>query len=86
MTMNEENKNKLPQKRNDDRPALWEDIRHFARKKYYWAGLLIIIGLFGFVVPVIPGLLLIVFAVALLKPGLMVKLRRKVKKWFGGKM
>ncbi|MGD9897578.1 MAG: hypothetical protein AB7T22_00490 [Calditrichaceae bacterium] len=60
---------------------LWEEIKHFTKKKSLLATLLIVIGLIGFVIPVIPGLLLILFAVALLKPGLMKQIREKLKKW-----
>ena len=51
----------------NDKP-LWEDIVEFARKKKWLAAALIIIGLFGLIVPIIPGLLLIGVAVFLLKP------------------
>jgi len=81
--MEDKNENNLPKKIEQSRDVLWEEIQRFSSKKYYWAALLIFVGLLGLVVPVIPGLLLIAFAVALLKPGLMAKLRRKAKKWFG---
>ncbi len=73
----------LPQKTGAPRKELWKDIHHFSRRKYYWAVALILVGLLGFIIPVIPGLLLIAFAVALLKPGLMARLRRRLKHWFG---
>ena len=61
---------------------LWDDILKFSRKKYGWAFVLILIGLLGIVIPVIPGLLFILFAIALLKPGLMTKVRAKLHSLF----
>lgn len=60
---------------------LWEEIARFTKNKFMIAMILIVIGLVGFVIPVIPGFLLILFAIALLKPGLMKKIREKLKKW-----
>ena len=75
-------KNNLPvQFKKKSRP-LWDDILKFSRKKYGLALILILIGLLGIVVPVIPGLLLILFAVALLKPGLMAKVRARLNSLF----
>ncbi len=75
----------MPEKNNDrefpGKKPLWEEIARFTKKKFLIAGLLLLIGLAGFVIPVIPGVLLILFAVALLKPGLMKKIREKLKKW-----
>ncbi len=75
----------MPEKDNNrefpEKKPLWEEIARFTKKKFLIAGLLLVIGLVGFVIPVIPGVLLILFAVALLKPGLMKKIRAKLKKW-----
>ncbi|KAA3611315.1 MAG: hypothetical protein D8M58_15220 [Calditrichaeota bacterium] len=75
-------KNNLPTPFKEKSRPLWDDILKFSRKKYGWAFLLILIGLFGLVIPVIPGLLLFLFAAALLKPGLMAKVRAKLNSLF----
>jgi len=74
-------KKNLPVQLKKSRP-LWDDILKFSRKKYGWAIILVLIGLLGIVIPVIPGLLFILFAVALLKPGLMAKVRAKLNSLF----
>ena len=76
-----ENK-KLPVQHREKSRPLWDDILKFSRKKYGLAFILILIGLFGLVIPVIPGLLLFLFAAALLKPGLMTKVRAKLNSLF----
>lgn len=57
---------------------LWEDILKFSKGKYTLAFILVMFGLLGLIIPVIPGLLLLLMAVALFKPGLMTKIRRKL--------
>jgi hypothetical protein len=47
---------------------LWEDIIRFTRDKYKFASVLIILGIIGLVVPVIPGILLLLGALFLIKP------------------
>lgn len=72
----------MPVPTNKRSNPLWEEIRRFTRKKYGWAILLLLIGMLGIVIPVIPGLLLILLAVALFKPGLMAKIRAKINSIF----
>jgi hypothetical protein len=74
-------KSNLPAKFKEKSP-LWGDILKFSRKKYGLAFLLVLIGLLGIVVPIIPGLLFFLFAVALFKPGLMAKVRAKLNSLF----
>jgi uncharacterized protein YqgC (DUF456 family) len=57
---------------------LWEDILRFSRHKYKFASALIILGVLGLVIPVIPGILLILCAVFLVKP----EWYHKVKNFF----
>lgn len=61
---------------------LWKEILRFSRRKYGMALILVLIGVLGFVIPVIPGILLILFALALVKPGLMVKIRSRFNSFF----
>ncbi len=49
---------------------LRQEIREFRRAKIFFAIPLIIIGLFGLVLPVIPGILLIVYGIMFLIPSL----------------
>jgi membrane protein DedA with SNARE-associated domain len=75
-------KNNLPAPVNERPRPLWGEILNFSRKKYILAFILVLLGLLGIVVPVIPGLLLLLFAAALLKPGLMKKVRAKLNNLF----
>ncbi len=75
-------KKNLPVHFKEKTRPLWDEILKFSRKKYGLAFILVLIGLLGIIVPVIPGLLFIFFAVALLKPGLMVKVREKLNSFF----
>lgn len=75
-------KTKIPVISTIEPNPLWEKIRKFSRRKYGLAVLLVFIGMLGLIIPVIPGLLLIVFAVALFKPGLMAKIRKKINSIF----
>ncbi len=59
---------------------LLDDILRFKKSKGILAFILVFIGLIGLVIPVIPGLLFFLLAVALFKPGLMAKIRQKLKK------
>jgi len=58
---------------------LWEDILRFSKNKYLLALSLVLIGLLGIIVPVIPGILLFLLALALLKKGMMPRLRHYFK-------
>lgn len=58
---------------------LWNDILEFSKHKILLAVVLILIGLTGFIVPIIPGILLIVLAVALLRKGTMSKIRSRLR-------
>jgi uncharacterized protein YqgC (DUF456 family) len=57
---------------------LWQDIVRFSRDKYKFAFVLVLLGIIGLVIPVIPGLLLILGAVFLIKP----EWYHKFKKFF----
>jgi hypothetical protein len=61
------------------RQPLWQDIIRFSRRKYFFVFVLIILGLVGLVIPVIPGLLLILGAVFIIKP----EWYQQIKKLFG---
>jgi len=56
--------------------SLFDEIHRFRKRRILWAILLICVGLTGVVIPVVPGTLLFLFALALIRPGIMEKLRR----------
>lgn len=60
-----------------NKTPLWNEILRFSKNKYIIALILVLIGLMGVIVPIIPGLLLFIMAIALLKKGTMQKLRRR---------
>ncbi len=69
----------VPVRKKERTPLLWEDILRFSKNKYLTALILVLIGLLGIVVPVIPGILLFLLALALLRKGMMPRLRRYFK-------
>lgn len=71
--------NRLPVKK--EKKPLWEDILSFSRNKYLIAIVLILVALLGLVVPIIPGLLLFLLALALLRKGWMPRLRKRWRLW-----
>ena len=62
-----------------DKKPLWQDIMSYTRNKNKIAVVLIIIGILGLVLPVLPGILLIAFGLFILKPEWVDKLRERVK-------
>jgi uncharacterized protein YqgC (DUF456 family) len=62
--------------------SLYEEMQEFNKRKKLYAMILLVIGIFGLIFPVIPGLLFIGFAIALFSPQLASALVAKVKSWF----
>ena len=69
----------VPVREKDRDHPLWEEILRFSKNKYLLALILVLTGLLGVVVPVIPGILLFLLAIALLRKGMMSRLRRYFK-------
>ena len=65
----------------DKRRPLWEDIKRFSKNRYLLVLLFIVLAVIGLVVPIIPGLALLILAIALLKKGWMAKIRRRIRLW-----
>ena len=68
------------EKRDDSKNPLWEDILKFRKNKLIIAVVLVLIGLTGIVVPIVPGLLLFIIAIALFKKGWMQKIRARLNR------
>ncbi len=62
-----------------NKKPLWNEILSFSKNKYITALILVLIGLLGIIIPIIPGILLFVVAIALLRKGTMQKLRRRFR-------
>ncbi len=60
----------------DNDQSLYDEIAKFRRRRWWWAFLLVLVAATGLVIPIVPGALLLLFALALIRPGLMAKLRR----------
>ena len=56
------------EKMDEEKKPLWEEIVDFTKSKNKLAVSLIVIGLLGLVLPILPGLLLVAVGVYLLKP------------------
>ena len=65
----------------NSRKPLWDDILAFSKNKYLLAIILILIGMLGIIIPIIPGILLFVIAVALLRKGTMSSIRQRFRLW-----
>ncbi len=61
--------------------SLVDEIKQFQKEKKFLFGILVVIGLFGLIFPVIPGLVLIVLGVSLINPRLAEQMKIKMKKW-----
>lgn len=68
------------EEQDDYKNPLWEDILKFRKNKLILAVTLVLIGLTGIVVPIVPGLLLFILAVALFKKGWMRKIRARLNR------
>jgi uncharacterized protein YqgC (DUF456 family) len=64
-----------------EKRPLWETILPFTKKKYILIPLLILLSLLGVVVPIIPGIVLFILAVMLMRKGTAAKLRKKIRLW-----
>ncbi len=64
-----------------NRHPLWPGILSFSRSKYSIAIILVAVGLLGIIIPIIPGLLLFILALALTRKGLAQRLRRRWRLW-----
>ncbi|MDW7680566.1 MAG: hypothetical protein SCK70_08370 [bacterium] len=62
--------------------SLFEEINQFNRDKQKYALILLIVGFAGLLLPVIPGLMLIVLGIMLLHPKLGEALLEEIKEWF----
>ncbi len=60
---------------------LWEDILKFSKNKVVIAVILILASLTGIIIPIIPGIVFFFLAIALLRKGMMPKLRRRFRLW-----
>ncbi len=58
----------------------YREIHSFRKHKYWWAILLVLIGLTGVFIPIVPGFLLFLLALALIRPGMMAKIRRYLRR------
>ncbi|HES58933.1 MAG: hypothetical protein JW956_03560 [Calditrichaceae bacterium] len=74
-----DNKSDSPEPEN--KKALWEDIRQFSKTKYFIAVALILLAALGLIVPIIPGIIFIILAIALFKKGWMSKIRSRIRMW-----
>lgn len=62
--------------------SLYEEMKEFNKRKKLYATILLVMGIFGLIFPVIPGLLFIGVAIALFSPQLASAFINKMKSWF----
>ena len=63
----------------DDSNHLWQDILKFSRDKYKLGSGLIVLGILGLLLPVMPGVILVLLGFYLIKP----EWFERAKQWFG---
>jgi len=64
-----------------EKSPLWEEIREFRQNKLAIAFVLILLAHLGWIIPIIPGFILLLLALALFKKGWMTKIRRRWRLW-----
>ncbi|MDZ7263125.1 MAG: hypothetical protein ONB16_00980 [candidate division KSB1 bacterium] len=62
--------------------SLYDEMKEFNKQKKLYAVILLVIGMFGLIFPIIPGLLFIGLAIALFSPQLATALMAKLRSWF----
>ena len=67
--------------KSDEKKPLWEEIRKFSRTKYFIAIVLLILAGLGIIVPIIPGIIFLILAIALFRKGWMSKIRERFRLW-----
>ena len=65
----------------ENKKPLWEEIRKFSKTKYFIAFALILLAIVGIILPIIPGIIFIILAIALFRKGWMSKIRNRVRLW-----
>ncbi len=65
----------------EENKALWREILAFNKSKYFIVLLLFLLALSGVLIPVIPGLLIFILALALLRKGWMEQIRKRFHFW-----
>lgn len=65
----------------NDKQPLWEEIRTFSKTKYFIAIALLLIAGLGIIVPIIPGIIFLILAIALFRKGWMSKIRERIRLW-----
>ena len=71
----------LQRKKKTNSGQMWPEILSFNKNKYFIVLLLILLAVSGLIIPIIPGVLLFVLAIALLRKGWMSYLRRRFRLW-----
>ena len=79
--MNNYSSEKFEPTNKEDKKPLWHDIRKFSKNKYFFAIFLLLLALLGILVPIIPGIIFFILAIALLRKGWMSKIRTRFRLW-----
>jgi uncharacterized protein YqgC (DUF456 family) len=66
----------------EKKSSLYDEMKKFHSEKKNYIIALIILGVLGLMLPIIPGLLLIGLGIALISPKYGEALLEKIKKWF----
>ena len=66
----------------EKKKSLYDEMKKFHSEKKIYIIVLIILGVLGLILPIIPGLLLIGVGIALISPKYGEALLEKIKKWF----
>ena len=65
----------------EEKKPLWEEIKSFSKAKYIIALALLLLAILGIIVPIIPGIIFLILAIALFRKGWMSKIRERFRLW-----
>lgn len=61
--------------------VLWHEIKRFRKHKFFIFLFFLVFAAVGFIIPIIPGIVLLILALAFMKKGWMAGIRKYVRFW-----
>jgi len=61
--------------------VLWQEIKRFRKYKFFLFFFLLLLAAIGFIIPVIPGIVLLILALAFIKKGWIAGIRKHIRFW-----
>jgi uncharacterized protein involved in cysteine biosynthesis len=61
--------------------VLWQEIKRFRKNKFFIFFFFLVLAAIGFIIPIIPGIVLLILALAFIKKGWMAGIRKHIRFW-----